>query len=689
MRRIGAMAIFFIPLLMIALLATVALGAAAESGDTATEAGEGFGISDFQPGSPEAVSMAVYGGQLYVGTLDWINGCEVWSYNGTSWTRMAMEGFDDPANVGVISLAVFDDMLYAGTMNWTGGCELWRYNGHTWSEVKSGGFGDVNNNAVSCMAEFDGNLYAGMENNDWGCEVWMTLDGDAWAQVGFEGFGDAGNIDVTSMAVFGNRLYAGTHNQIGGCELWRTGDGENWDRMDTGGFGDINNEGVSSLVVYNTNLYAGTWNNDTGCEVWSSPDGAAWSQMNDDGFGDANNVDASSLAVFKGRLYVGTDNQTSGCEVWSWAESATWVQTNADGFGDANNIDAPCMLEYEYFLYVGTRGWEAGCEVWRTGSEGGPPYTDWTQVNSTGFTGATWYLAEGATAGGFETWILVQNPNSDIASVNLTYMTDQGEKAGPVFAIPPMTRLSVNVADTVQTFDVSTKVVADKPVVVERALYFNGRQCATGSIGVNDPATTWYLAEGATLDGFETWVLVQNPDDEAASVSLTYMTDQGEKAGPTLSVPAKSRRSVNVADTVQSYGVSTKVVSDKQVVAERAVYFNGRQCATGSVGVTDPATVWYLAEGATLGSFETWVLVQNPGDEPASINITYMTDTGEKEGPSISVPPKSRLSINAAASVQSYDVSTKVVSDKPVVVERALYYGGRLCATGSIGFAAQ
>ena len=584
MRRTGRFVLLPLSLLLVALLASAAFAMPVEKADVPPEGEGGFEASDFQPGQPVAASMAVSGDKLYVGTMDWINGGEVWSYDGNSWTRLAMEGFGDSGNVGVVSMAVFDELLYAGTMNWESGCQLWRFNGSTWTRVKSGGFGDEHNHAVTSLAVFDERLYAGMENGDQGCEIWRTWDGDAWTQVSASGFGDANNTDVLSLAVFGNRLYAGTHNLASGCEVWRTGDGTTWDHVNTDGFGDINNEGASSLIAYNGKLYAGTWNNYSGCEVWTSPDGTAWSQMNADGFGDENNVDASSLAVFKGRLYVGTYNQDGGCALWSWADTADWVQVNAGGFGDGNNIDAVCLQDYNYFLYAGTLGWKAGCEVWRTAGAGGPPYTDWTQVNQTGFTGATWYMAEGATTGGFETWILVQNPGDDVARATLTYMTDAGETAGPILDIPPKTRLSVNVADTVQTFNVSTKVTSDRPVVAERALYYGDRTCATGSIGVSDPATTWYMAEGATTGGFETWILVQNPGDDVAHVTLTYMTDAGETAGPVLDVPPKTRLSVNVADTVQTFNVSTKVTSDRPVVAERALYYGGRTCATGSVG---------------------------------------------------------------------------------------------------------
>ena len=63
-----------------------------------------------------------------------------------------------------------------------------------------------------------------------------------------------------------------------------------------------------------------------------------------------------------------------------------------------------------------------------------------------------------------------------------------------------------------------------------------------------------------------------------------FQTDQGEVAGPTLTVQPGSRETVDVSETVETYEVSTKVVSDQSVIAERAVYYNDRQCAHDSIG---------------------------------------------------------------------------------------------------------
>ncbi len=118
-------------------------------------------------------------------------------------------------------------------------------------------------------------------------------------------------------------------------------------------------------------------------------------------------------------------------------------------------------------------------------------------------------------------------------------------------------------------------------------MYGGGRTWATASAGVADPAPAWYLAEGCTEGGMETWVLVQNPNDCAVGVDLTFMTGQGPVPGPRgVPLPPGSRLSFLLNDYVTSYDVSTRVeATGGEVVCERAMYGGGRTWATASAGV--------------------------------------------------------------------------------------------------------
>ena len=69
--------------------------------------------------------------------------------------------------------------------------------------------------------------------------------------------------------------------------------------------------------------------------------------------------------------------------------------------------------------------------------------------------------------------------------------------------------------------------------------------------GLTTSSTTWYLAEGYTGGGFETYILIQNPTTQAATVNLTYMLQGGGTIEKTVNVPANSRYTVAAHDSGQ------------------------------------------------------------------------------------------------------------------------------------------
>ncbi len=203
--------------------------------------------------------------------------------------------------------------------------------------------------------------------------------------------------------------------------------------------------------------------------------------------------------------------------------------------------------------------------------------------------------------------------------------------------------------------------------------------------------STWYLAEGSTDGGMETWVLVQNPGDTDAVVDIGFQTGQGLVDGPRGDViPPNSRRSYNVGSYVTTYDVSTMITaSSGTIVCERAVYGPDRAWGHDSIGVTSPSSTWYLAEGATDGGFETWVLVQNPNPVPVTVDLSLQTEKGLSapgELQDIPIPANSRRTFDIGLYAVTYQVSTTVVSTGGgVVCERAMYGNGRQWGHDSAG----
>ncbi len=339
----------------------------------------------------------------------------------------------------------------------------------------------------------------------------------------------------------------------------------------------------------------------------------------------------------------------------------------------AAKVEATGGIVCERAMYGNSR-------AWGTDSIGTPTPSD------------TWYLAEGSTDGGMETYLLMQNPNPYPVRADITFMTSSGVVEGPRgYIIKAQSRADLILGEFVTDYDVSTLVTAEAPIVCERSTYGAERTWATASIGATGTSPAWFLAEGCTAGGFETWVLVQNPSAAPVTIDLTLMTENGPQSPADLQdvvLPARSRRSFNLGDYVQTFDVSTLVTADAGVVAERAVYGAGRTFATGSVGAVMPADRWFLAEGCTAGGFETWVLVQNPNATPTTVDLTFMTSSGPVAGPQgVTVPALSRISFNLGDYVIDYNVSTLITAEGGVVVERAMYGAGRTWAHDSTGFA--
>jgi Divergent InlB B-repeat domain len=305
-----------------------------------------------------------------------------------------------------------------------------------------------------------------------------------------------------------------------------------------------------------------------------------------------------------------------------------------------------------------------------------------------------WYLPEGCSAFRFETWLLIQNPNSSEAYVDVTYMIE-GE--GPVTVrknVPANSRATFNMEKDIGQKNASIKVKSEVPVIPERAQYRNNRREGADSIGTTVPLNDFFLAEGSTAWGFTEWVLVQNPNNEAVEVTLTYMTPEGPKPQAPFTMPANSRKTIKVNDQVSNSDLSTKVHGSKPIIAERAMYWNtgpdGLEACHDQIGSGSAHSTFYLADGQTSDTRETWTLVQNPNSSAVEIGIYYLPENGTPfKAFKDTVPANSRKTYNMAdagiAGRASILVETLDTS-KPIMVERAMYWNSRGAGMDSGGF---
>jgi hypothetical protein len=306
-----------------------------------------------------------------------------------------------------------------------------------------------------------------------------------------------------------------------------------------------------------------------------------------------------------------------------------------------------------------------------------------------------WYLAEGSTAWGFSAYITIMNPNNASLHAQLTYMLNNGGTVKDIISLPPLSQVTVNPADKLGAADFSTQVecVEGKTISVDRTMCWTGAGAAGDeghcSVGTTLPSKTWYLPEGCSAYGFETWLLIQNPTNSAADVTVTYMVEGVGAKTFKKSVLAHARATYNIADDIGSYSASIKVASSRSVIAERATYRDNRREGQESIGATFASKSFYLPEGTTAWGYSTFVLVQNPNNATARVRFTYMTPSGAVTGRPFDMAPMSRTTVDVSDQLPNTDFSTLVASDRPIVAERSMYWStstGQACHD-SIGLA--
>ncbi|MCG2794587.1 MAG: S8 family serine peptidase, partial [Actinomycetia bacterium] len=202
----------------------------------------------------------------------------------------------------------------------------------------------------------------------------------------------------------------------------------------------------------------------------------------------------------------------------------------------------------------------------------------------------SYYLAEGTTDWGFTTYVLVQNPNPTDTDVTVTYMTSSGPVPQAPFTMPGNSRKTIRVNDVLPGTDLSTQVTGSQPIIAERAMYWDngtGEACHD-SIGLSSSHTTFYLPDGQTSDGRETYTLVMNPNDTDVTVEISYLTPDGTgNVTFTETITASSRKTFSMVDkgiNGRAAVMVTSKTSGKKIMVERAMYWNQRGAGTDTIG---------------------------------------------------------------------------------------------------------
>jgi Tol biopolymer transport system component len=201
----------------------------------------------------------------------------------------------------------------------------------------------------------------------------------------------------------------------------------------------------------------------------------------------------------------------------------------------------------------------------------------------------------------------------------------------------------------------------------------------------------WYLAEGTTAWGFSAYITIENPNTTGVTADITYMTNVGPVAGPSVNLPPQSQATIDPNLTVPNRDFSTTVFcrEGRTIAVDRTMTWTGEGAASpeahNSIGVTSPDSAWYLPEGSSEWGFECWLLIQNPNAVEATCQVTYMIEGAPAQTLEKKVPANSRMTYNMDTDIGRHDSSIRVTSDYPVIPERAMYRNNRREGHDSIG----
>jgi photosystem II stability/assembly factor-like uncharacterized protein len=622
-----------------------------------------------------------------------------------SWSRSGLDGLQvnaieaDPGNPNVLFAGTNGQGIYRSTDG-----------GRTWTQTNSG-LGHLYVNDILVSPADSNIVFAGTGRGsavgDPGTGLYRSTDrGSTWRRVL-----EAGTIYSVAVTP-GNSsvMYA-----AGGPPIFKsTNGGVTWTRAfrPREDIVNIDARGVAvSPVDPNVVLVAGNTEGGTGMLFRSTNAGGSWSWILRE---EPPVLDVEFVADARGgsvaflgettRLLRSTDGgQNWGRVAAGLGEINVWdVQPNPLDFNDVvagtnSGVTRSTNLGSDWSRVDTTLGnqrvravaWDrAGQQTIYAGTEDGVWAYTLPRASEPGPAAVTWYFAEGSTQRPFDTWLLVQNPTDAPAAVVFNFSLEDGTNRTLVRSVGPRSRFSLFVNEVLPNAAFSTRIEANQRVFVERSMFvgFDGSVIS----GIAAPSQEWLFAEGATVNPFHTWVLIQNPGDTHASTTITYLLRDRSPVTQSLgALPPRSRTSVFVNQVLPNEEFSIRVSSNQPVIAERSMFRFPGNAASATAGATEASRTWYFAEGSSAAgprATDTFLLLQNPGSSSTTAAITLYSTGGDQRSFQVPMPGNSRRTVFLNQHFPGASFGIRVESGQPIVAERSMFFGGEPRAfTGSMG----
>ena len=268
--------------------------------------------------------------------------------------------------------------------------------------------------------------------------------------------------------------------------------------------------------------------------------------------------------------------------------------------------------------------------------------------------GSAWFCA-GQSAGDdtiADGTVVVANLGDETARGTLEVVTGDDDRESQALEVAAHTTERVRLAEVVEADWVAARVELDRgDVVVEHEVVGpQGRDVAPCQTRSGD---RWYFPAGGSTRDARLLLAVYNPSPDAAVVDMAFATEEGVRE-PTafqgMPVAAGSLVVVDVAAVVTVREVISSTVTTRRgrVVVDRIQTYDGRGASaseeeaaeetyrrkglTITPGVPQPRPAWSFPGGVRSAGVHERVVVYNPGDELAEVEIQVDLDQPERNG---------------------------------------------------------
>lgn len=342
--------------------------------------------------------------------------------------------------------------------------------------------------------------------------------------------------------------------------------------------------------------------------------------------------------------------------------------------------------------------------------EGGPSVASW-RIEAGDTPGApcepgpseTWHVAGLDTASGAKSTLHLFNPFSTDAVARVTFATPEGRVVllltdNLLVEGRGSTRIDLGEFQPEQpelgvTVEVLTgRLVAQAELVLQPVGERGGPSGRALIPAATAPRALWSFGYARVDESSTSSLSVLNTGDREAAVEVRVSSPTPEAGLQEFSVPVGGVLDIDLAELSQEpeFGVTAESVNEVAIVVDRVTTLraSGREGLAVSRGGL-PATRWALVGGGA-GERRGRVTVYNPGEEPATLDLTAATDV-PPEWRGAQVPANGWLSFNLVdVAADRPQIPVMLESSGPVVAElRSHHQSGGLRLWTAVGVSAE